>query len=91
MKWHWIGKIWLKFDEKSFQKYLILDQCKVHLLQSVKELLKNNGTNYDYVPSGCTSLAQPLDTYNNNKPFKDKVRNYFEDLFPAKAAKKQIK
>lgn len=67
---------------KNFLLALVIDQCKVHLKETVKKYLDVNNISYFYIPSGCTGMLQPLDVCIN-KPWKDRLRKYFDDWFKA--------
>jgi len=72
----WIEKIWSKFKPLNLKKLLILDKCSSHKKQNIINLIKEDSY-LEFVPSGCTSLVQPLDILIN-KPFKDNLRVLFE-------------
>jgi DDE superfamily endonuclease/CENP-B N-terminal DNA-binding domain len=52
---------------------LILDDYKVHKMESVKEALDALGVTLNIIPGGCTCLAQPIDV-GIGKPFKHRIR-----------------
>lgn len=77
----WIDRILLNLKvSEEYTLALVVDQCKVHLKESIKKYLKQNNINYFFIPSGCTGLLQPLDVCIN-KPFKDAIRNQFSEWF----------
>ena len=47
-------------------------------MASVVSAIEECGVEVDFVPGGCTGLCQPVDV-GINKPFKNSVRNYWED------------
>jgi hypothetical protein len=57
-------------------KALLLDQFSGHKTEKILNLYSNLGLKVYFIPSGCTSLIQPLDT-DINKPFKDRMRAKF--------------
>jgi hypothetical protein len=73
----WLMKIWDNYvvPEKS-TKLLIMDQFSGHRSAEVLKTLDELGLRVVYVPAGCTSLVQPLDT-DINKPWKDRIRIKF--------------
>lgn len=52
---------------------LNLDSFRGHLVEAVREKLKEFRTDIAVIPGGLTSVLQPLDV-SLNKPFKDNVR-----------------
>jgi transposase-like protein len=74
----WIEKIWKPFCESRPQTYLIMDQCKVHMMNSIVGQLQDVGTEVEFILAGYTSKLQVLDV-GINKPFKDYLRSAYED------------
>jgi hypothetical protein len=60
----------------STEKVLVLDQFSGHKTTELLELYQKLNLKVFFIPSGCTSLVQPLDT-DINKPFKDRMRTKF--------------
>lgn len=54
------------------------DSFRAHLSDNVKRVLKNSRTDVAVIPGGMTSLLQPLDV-GVNKPFKDNLRQYWNE------------
>jgi DDE superfamily endonuclease len=52
---------------------LILDSYRCHMMSSVVHRIQDMGVEVIHIPSGCTSLCQPVDV-GFNKPFKDRIR-----------------
>jgi hypothetical protein len=88
----WVSDYWKPFVESNGIEisYMILDESTVHLTQSVKDALIACGTEFDYIPGGYTSRVQPLDV-GINKPFKNNIRNQFEDWMYANPRGTKIK
>jgi hypothetical protein len=57
-------------------KVLVLDQFAGHKSAEMLDLYCKLKMKVFFIPSGCTSLVQPLDT-DINKPFKDRMRAKF--------------
>ena len=58
--------------------YLLFDLYKCHLMASAVSAIKDCGVEVDFIPGGCTSLAQPVNI-GINKPFKNRMRNSWEE------------
>jgi len=52
---------------------LILDMYRCHMMSSVVQMIQELGVEVQHIPSGFTSLCQPVDV-GFNKPFKDRMR-----------------
>jgi hypothetical protein len=75
----WINKIWDNIQvSENIQKILILDQFSGHRSAEVLKLLGELSLDTLYIPPGCTSLVQPLDT-DLNKPWKNRLREKFHE------------
>jgi len=75
----WIAKAWVPNIAKDTSYLLVWDSFSVHKNEEViEDLLINRNTEIAVIPWGCTSILQPLDV-GINKPFKDKVRQDFQD------------
>ncbi len=73
----WVEEISNKIKlQNNCMKLLILDKCSSHLKTSVVEKIKS-AIFFEFIPAGCTSLAQPLDIMVN-EPFKDRLSDLFE-------------
>jgi len=57
---------------------LVLDVHRAPKTDHIKSVFKSLHTTMAMVPSGFTSLVQPLDVYIN-KPFKDRVKEAAEN------------
>ena len=57
---------------------LVLDSFHGHIVESVKNQLKEKNTNMAVIPGGCTSKLQLLDVAIN-KSFKSKVKDQYND------------
>ena len=57
---------------------LVIDLLRSHKTASVKQLLREHDITLSLVPSGCTSLVQPLDV-SVNRPFKDLLKQAIDD------------
>ena len=67
-------------------RMLVLDVHRAQKTDRVKSLFKSLNTTMAMVPSGCTSLVQPLDVCIN-KPFKDRVKMAAEQHYTANLTK----
>jgi hypothetical protein len=73
----WVEKVWRSYQVPADHlKVLIWDRFTVHCAQSVKSVASSFSKVY-YIPSGCTSILQPLDTHVN-RSVKARFRYYFE-------------
>ncbi len=61
---------------------LFLDIFKVHMMASINNAINDLGVQVIIIPPGCTGLTQPVDV-GYNKPFKNCVRDYYEDWMMA--------
>ncbi|KAL4512538.1 hypothetical protein ABPG72_020375 [Tetrahymena utriculariae] len=81
------------FNLKHFEQIqfcFIWDQCPAHQSKEIKELFRKNNIELNFIPSGCTSLVQPLDV-SLNKPFKNNMKLKFESWFQEIGCKPQNK
>ena len=74
----WIEKVWRLFCEDKPATYLIMDQCKVHMMNSTVSQLQYLGTEVEFILAGYTSRLQVLDV-GIDKPFKDYLRSAYEE------------
>eukprot|EP00977_Amphora_coffeiformis_P025179 scaffold18518_cov153-Amphora_coffeaeformis.AAC.1 len=68
----WVEKClkpWVETAPDDIIPYLIIDSFKVHQTAEVVQAIEVLGCEVDFIPGGCTGLAQPLDV-GINKPFK---------------------
>lgn len=74
----WIDTVWGKRPGAMLQlpSLLVLNSFKGHLVESVKEKLRDMRTNLVVIPGDLTSVLQPLEVLVN-KPFKDYVRKIY--------------
>ena len=88
----WIKRLFtnLILPEKT-HLILILDRARIHSAEEVlsKINMKVNSSHF-FIPSGCTFLLQPLDV-GINKPFKDKIRERFNQWFKDEGSKENNK
>ena len=75
----WIRKVWGPFCAGKSSTYLLMDECTVHLMSSWLDGIQDCGTEVDFVIPGYTSKLQVLDV-RINKPFKDYVRQSYEEF-----------
>jgi hypothetical protein len=75
MNW-WIENVWKKRSDGISDPHslLVLDSFRGHLVDPVKQKLKDMKTMMAVVPGGCTSRLQPLDVAVN-KSFKANLRS----------------
>lgn len=74
----WIKKVFKPYEKDIGDKcLLIIDKASTHASNESLEILKNNDINYCLIPSGMTSLLQPMDL-SANKIFKHQIRYLFE-------------
>jgi hypothetical protein len=57
----WIEKVWKSFCHGKPDTYLIMDQCKVHLMSFVVGALQDCGTEVELTLPGYTGKLQVLD------------------------------
>ena len=68
----WVRQVWGANDD-DVRRLVILDQARIHTMQTTKDTLDAHDTDVVYVPAGCTSLVQPADV-SWNRPFKAAMR-----------------
>ena len=68
----WVARIWGPNTDDA-RRLLILDQARIHTMQTTKDLIATLDTDLMFVPAGCTSIVQPADV-SWNKPFKQAMR-----------------
>lgn len=73
----WIRDIWAKYTKRC-PSILILDSFSGHLTEEVQRAFSECNTTTIVIPSGCTSVLQPLDV-SINKPVKSIMRNAWSD------------
>jgi len=72
----WLNEIWFRtynFRKNTENNILYFEYAKSHLSEDLKNLLIKNRCYYRLIPSGLTSICQPLELYVN-KPFKDALK-----------------
>ena len=75
----WLNSVWTKVGGLLRKRNLLVwDSFRAHLSDNVKRVLKNSRTDVAVIPGGMTSLLQPLDV-GVNKPFKDNLRQYWNE------------
>ena len=75
----WLNSVWTKVGGLLRKRNLLVwDSFRAHLSYNVKRVLKNSRTDVAVIPGGMTSLLQPLDV-GVNKPFKDNLRQYWNE------------
>ena len=60
-------KAW--FDEKTVDNISFLDAFSVHQMESVVSRIQTLGVEVVPILGSCTCVIQPVDGFNNNKPF----------------------
>ena len=78
---HWIKNVLLEYKKKLSKKtelVLLLDNCTVHKLQSVKTYLTSLGIRFIYIPPWMTFMLLPLDTHIH-RSVKAKISQYFDN------------
>ena len=83
----WIRKVWGPFCAGKSSTYLLMDECTVHLMSSCLDAIQDCGTEVDFVIRGYTSKLQVLDV-GINKPFKDYVRQSYEEFMVENTGRK---
>uniref|UniRef100_A0A0N5BCA4 DDE-1 domain-containing protein n=1 Tax=Strongyloides papillosus TaxID=174720 RepID=A0A0N5BCA4_STREA len=76
----WIEEVWkerLHYNPDSRNSLLIFDSARSHLTEGVREALQQS-SKIAVIPGGLTRFLQPLDV-SVNKPFKDGLRQRWED------------
>jgi len=77
----WIEKVLKPYVQDcpvGITPLLYLDSYKCHMMSSVVNKIEDMGVQVEHIPGGCTSLIQPVDV-GINKPFKDRIKNYWEE------------
>lgn len=76
----WTENIWTKRSRRGSnpKSLLVIDSFSAHKTDNVKKRFREKKTNLAVIPGGLTSKLQPLDV-SLNKPFKAKVRNFYND------------
>lgn len=77
---NWIEEVLLTYTrENGIEQFLlIVDRYRVHLMENFGYSVTEMGGILNFVPPGCTSLAQPLDIAVM-RSFKVKVRNRWKN------------
>jgi hypothetical protein len=77
---NWVRVIWKRKRGTLLNKrgMLVLDAFRGHLTQQVKEEMRKGNTDVLVIPGGMTSQLQVLDVVVN-KPFKDHLRQLYND------------
>ncbi|KAM7294007.1 pogo transposable element with KRAB domain [Ixodes scapularis] len=89
----WIRVVWQQRPGaslggfKSTKSMLMLDALHGHLTPEVKAELDSNNCDLVVVPGGTTSVLQPLDV-SVNKPFKENLRQEYEEWIRSPDRKK---
>jgi hypothetical protein len=73
----WMNKIWQPHARKYPRSLIVMDQFRVHKMQSVLKRFSDLNTDILWIPAGMTHRLQPLDLYAN-KPLKDRLREKWE-------------
>ena len=71
----WVEKIWRSSKKK---RLLVWDSFQAHLVDSVKQAVRQTNTDIAVIPGGLTNILQPLDV-SLNKPFKDRLREQWNN------------
>lgn len=83
-----VVKPWAERAPSGIVPLLLLDQYKCHILGSVTTAIQDCGVEIEYIPSGCTSLCQPVDV-GVNKPLKNKIRTKWEEYMLTEGLQQQ--
>lgn len=79
----WIKTVWgRRPGGLLYPAMLVLDSFRGHLVEAVREKLKEFRMDIAVIPGGLTSVLQPLDM-SLNKPFKDNVRRLYTNWMAA--------
>ena len=68
----WIDRIWGD-DQDDYRRLLVLDQARIHTMQTTREHIETKNSDVVFIPGGCTNICQPADVCWN-AIFKRKVR-----------------
>ena len=84
----WLENVWNRRPGALLRKrsLLVWDMFRAHLLDDVKEAARKIRTDLSVIPGGLTSQLQPLDVAVN-KPFKDRLRQKWNEWFCSDAVK----
>ena len=77
----WVEKVlapYLSTAPHDVVPIIVLDQYRCHMMESVVSAIQSLGCEIIHLPSGCTSLFQPVDV-GINKPLKSGIRVLWED------------
>ncbi|KAH8019839.1 hypothetical protein HPB51_022811 [Rhipicephalus microplus] len=73
----WVKTVWARRPGGLLlPSMLVLDSVRGHLVDRVRDELKELRTDLAVIPGGLTSILQRLDV-SLNKPFKDNVRRLY--------------
>ena len=75
----WIARVWRPYSSQFSKPLLILNQFRIHKLDSIMQELKKCNTDVVYIPAGLTFYLQLCDVYLN-KPLKDQMRKLRNDF-----------
>lgn len=73
----WISRVWKPYSHQFERSLLIMDQFRVHKMESILKELEDCRTDVIYIPTGLTYFCQPCDVYVN-KPLKGKVKDLWQ-------------
>ena len=74
----WVKQIFIPYQKTLCENcLLIIDKASSHSSDDSLEILNSLNINYLLIPSGMTSILQPMDI-SVNKVFKDNIRYFFE-------------
>jgi len=71
----WLTEVWEPYVAATSNALLLLDQFKVHMMDSVVDRCEAGGTRVVGIPPGYTSVCQPCDV-GVMKPLKDRLRHW---------------
>jgi hypothetical protein len=75
----WLKQVYQPWaEEQTGPTILILDEFAGHMTSEVRDCVSSIGAHLIFIPGGYTWKLQPMDI-GLNKPFKDKVRDLYDD------------
>ena len=75
----WYDSVWKPhIADYDGESGLLLDNCKVHTVESLTERMSNDKTKLFLIPGNCTSVLQPCDV-GINKPLNERLKKAVSD------------
>ena len=56
----WLDCVWGE-DQDDHRRLLVLDQARIHTMQTTQDHAETKNTDVTFIPGGCTSICQPAD------------------------------